>query len=160
IKNSQHKRPSRSFLEVEMSSRARRLGGALLLLALLSLVGAAFASADQGPPAKNDQGKLHKVGISNPSTPQIAPTPFLRLTAKLSPLSSTSSASGRWDGMLVHLVVVNGQVPAITGCSAGGCPTRTCRAPSAARRSASPLRRLRRSPLRRSAATARRASSA
>jgi hypothetical protein len=66
---------------------------------------------------KNDQGKLHKVGISHPSTPQIAPTPFFRLTAKLSPLSSTSSASGHWDGILVHLVVVNGQVAAIPGCS-------------------------------------------
>jgi hypothetical protein len=99
-----------------MSSRARRLGGALLLLALLSLVAAAFASADSGPPHFTKR-TLHKAGISNPTPAPIAPTPFFRLTAKLSPFNSTSSASGHWEGSLVHLVVVNGQMASVPGCS-------------------------------------------
>lgn len=110
-----------------MSSRARRVGGALLLLALLSLVAAAFAWAGS-PPAPITQttpmgqappGKLRKVGQSTPTAP--APSRLLgyRLTAKLSPSSSTSTATGHWAGILVHVFgpVRNGQMASVPGCS-------------------------------------------
>lgn len=108
-----------------MSSRARRLGGALLLLALLSLVAAAFASAGSPPGTPisgTTPGKVRKVGQSNPNAPTNAPAVHAigyRLTAKLAPSSSTSTASGRWDGVLVHTIgtVKNGQMPSVPGCS-------------------------------------------
>jgi hypothetical protein len=95
-----------------------------LLLALLSLVAAAFASAGS-PPApitKTSPGKVRKVGQSNPTAPTSAPAVHAigyRLTAKLAPSSSTSTATGRWDGVLVHTIgtVHNGQMPSIPGCS-------------------------------------------
>src|SRR5690242_8403120 len=69
IKNKIHKRPA-VFLEVQMSRRARRLGGALSLLALLSLVAAALASAGSPPGTPisgTSPGKIRKVGQSNPN---------------------------------------------------------------------------------------------
>jgi CHRD domain len=45
-----------------------------------------------------------------------------RLTAKLTPSSSSSTASGRWDGVLVHTIgtVQAGSMPSIPGCSVTG----------------------------------------
>ena len=108
-----------------MSSRARRLGGALLLLALLSLVAAAFASAGSPPGTPvsgTSPGKVRKVGQVNPNAPTSAGNVHAigyRLTAKLAPSSSTSTATGRWDGVLVHTIgtVRNGQMPSVPGCS-------------------------------------------
>jgi hypothetical protein len=114
-------------LEVEMSSRARRLGGALSLLALLSLVAAALASASSPPPpiTQTSPGKVRKVGQSDPKAPTNAPAAHAigyRLSAKLAPSSSTSSATGRWDGVLVHTIgtVRNGTMPSVPGCSVTG----------------------------------------
>jgi CHRD domain len=96
-----------------------------LLLALLSLVAAAFASAGSPPGTPisgTSPGKVRKVGQSNPNAPTTAPATHAvgyRLSAKLAPSSSSSTASGRWDGVLVHTVgvVKNGQIPSIPGCS-------------------------------------------
>jgi hypothetical protein len=111
-----------------MSGRARRLGGALSLLALLSLVAASLASAGSPPGTPisgTTPGKVRKVGQSNPKAPTTAPAVHAvgyRLTAKLSPSSSTSTATGRWDGVLVHTTgaVKNGTMPAAPGCSVTG----------------------------------------
>jgi hypothetical protein len=107
-----------------MSTRARRLGGALSLLALLALAAAAVASATSPPapvgPAK--PGKIRNVGQSSPSAPttagQVRPIGY-RLSAQLAPAASTSQATGRWDGVLVHTIgtVRNGAMPSIPGCS-------------------------------------------
>lgn len=86
------------------------------MLALLSLVATAFASADAGPPLKGSQGKLRKAGTSSPGAAPISPLVGYRLSAKLTPTSgSGSSATGQWTGVIVH--VVNGHVPSIPGCS-------------------------------------------
>jgi len=111
-----------------MSGRARRLGGALSLLALLSLVAAALASAGSPPGAPisgTTPGKVKKVGQSNPNAPTNAPAVHAigyRLSAKLAPSSSTSTATGRWDGVLVHTTgtVKNGTMPAAPVCSVTG----------------------------------------
>jgi len=111
-----------------MSGRARRLGGALSLLALLSLVAAALASAGSPPGTPisgTTPGKVKKVGQSNPNAPTNAPAAHAigyRLSAKLAPSSSTSTATGRWDGVLVHTTgtVKNGTMPAAPGCSVTG----------------------------------------
>lgn len=109
-----------------MSRRARRLGGALSLLALLALVAATLAQAGS-PPAPitaTSPGKLQKVGQSNPTAPTQAAGSVhaigYRLTAKLAPTGNApSSATGHWDGVLVHTigVVKNGQMPSVPGCS-------------------------------------------
>jgi CHRD domain-containing protein len=109
-----------------MSRRARRLGGALSLLALLALVAATLAQAGS-PPApitSTSPGKLQKVGQSNPNAPTQAASPVraigYRLAAKLAPTGNApSSATGHWDGVLVHTigVVRNGQMPSVPGCS-------------------------------------------
>jgi hypothetical protein len=108
-----------------MSRRARRLGGALSLLALLALVAASLADAGS-PPApitKPSPGKVRNVGQSNPTAPTTSTGNVhaigYRLTAKLAPASSTSTATGRWDGVLVHTigVVHNGTMPSVPGCS-------------------------------------------
>ena len=110
-----------------MSKRARRAGGALSLLGLLALVSAGLATAGSNPcpigPAK--PGKITKVGQSKPGTATPAnPTHATgyRLTAKLAPSSSTSSASGTWNGILVHTVgvVKQGAMPSVPGCSVSG----------------------------------------
>ena len=111
-----------------MSSRARRLGGALSLLALLSLVAAALASAGSPPGTPisgTSPGKVRKVGQSNPKAPtQPAAIHAVgyRLTAKLAPSSTSSNATGRWDGVLVHTIgtVHNGQMPSAPGCTVSG----------------------------------------
>lgn len=111
-----------------MSSRARRLGGALSLLALLSLVAAALASAGSPPGTPisgTTPGKVKKVGQTDPKTLTTAPATHAigyRLSAKLAPSSSTSSATGRWDGVLVHTTgtVKNGTMPSVPGCSVTG----------------------------------------
>jgi len=111
-----------------MSRRARRLGGALSLLALLSLVAAALASAGSPPGTPisgTTPGKVRKVGQSNPNAPTNAPAVHAvgyRLTAKLAPSSNTSTATGRWDGVLVHTTgtVKNGTMPSVPGCSVTG----------------------------------------
>jgi hypothetical protein len=108
-----------------MSTRARRLGGALSLLTLLALTaaGLATASSPPGTPVSGTQpGKITKVGQSNPAAPSTQrPIHAIgyRLTAALAPTSDTSQATGRWDGVLVHTVgiVHNGQMPSIPGCS-------------------------------------------
>lgn len=96
-----------------------------MLLALLSLVAAAFASAGSPPGTPisgTSPGKVRKVGQSNPNAPAKANAVHAvgyRLTAKLAPSSSSSTATGRWDGVLVHTVGVvrNGQMPSVPGCS-------------------------------------------
>lgn len=109
-----------------MSRRARRLGGALSLLALLALVAATLAQAGSPPGqpiTSTTPGKLHKVGQTNPNAPTAAPTAVhaigYRLTAKLAPTTNApTSATGQWDGVLVHTigVVKNGQLPSVPGC--------------------------------------------
>jgi hypothetical protein len=111
-----------------MSKRARRAGGALSLLGLLALVGAGLAMAGSTPPppaGPAQPGKVRRVGQSNPGTAAPANPVHVtgyRLTAKLAPASSTSSASGKWDGILVHTlgVVKQGAMPSVPGCSVSG----------------------------------------
>ena len=106
-----------------MSRRAGRLGGALSLLALLALVAAGLATAGS-PPApitKTSTGKVRKVGTTQPGATTAPHTNAVgyRLTAKLAPSSGTSTATGRWDGVLVHSIgtVKNGTMPSVPGCS-------------------------------------------
>ena len=106
-----------------MSKRAGRVGGALALLALVALVAAGLASAGS-PPAPVGPAPPGKVRNVGQSTPGAAPAGKVhavgyRLTAKLSPSSTTSSATGRWDAVLVHTIgtVRNGTMPSIPGCS-------------------------------------------
>jgi hypothetical protein len=107
-----------------MIRRAGRTGGALSLLALLALVAAGLATAGPPPapvgPAK--PGKVRRVGQSAPgqaTAPAGVHAIGYRLTAKLTPSSSSSTASGRWDGVLVHTIgtVQAGAIPSIPGCS-------------------------------------------
>ncbi len=110
-----------------MIGRAGRTGGALSLLALLALVAAGLATAGPPPapvgPAK--PGKIRRVGQSGPgqtSAPAGVHAVGYRLTAKLTPSSSTSNASGRWDGVMVHTIgtVQAGAMPSIPGCTVTG----------------------------------------
>ncbi len=99
-----------------------------MLLALLSLVAAALASAGSPPGSPisgTSPGKVKKVGQSNPNAPTKPAAVHAvgyRLTAKLAPSSTSSTAGGRWDGVLVHTIgtVRNGQMPSIPGCSVTG----------------------------------------
>jgi hypothetical protein len=110
-----------------MSTRARLLGGALSLLALLALSAAGLASAAAPPPPTRQvgpaqPGKLTKVGQTAPgaaATPHAVIPVGYRLTADLTPSSSTSTATGRWIGILVHTVgiVRNGAMPSVAGCT-------------------------------------------
>jgi hypothetical protein len=111
-----------------MIRRAGRTGGAFSVLALLALVAAGLAAAGSPPtpvgPAK--PGKVRLVGQSGPgqtgATPAGVHAIGYRLTAKLTPSSSSSTASGRWDGVLVHMIgtVKAGAMPSIPGCSVTG----------------------------------------
>lgn len=110
-----------------MSKRASRLGGALSALALLALVAAGLATAASPPPPARatTPGKVKLVGQTAPSTavqPRAIHALGYRLTATLAPSSAASSASGRWDGVLVHTfgVVKNGAMPSVPGCSLSG----------------------------------------
>ncbi len=107
-----------------MSKRAGRLGGAISLLGLATLVAAGLATAGSPPapigPAK--PGKIQRIGQSDPRT--AAPVGKVhaigyRLTAKLAPSSSSSTATGQWDGVLVHTIgtVKAGAMPSIPGCT-------------------------------------------
>ena len=92
-----------------MSTRARRLGGALSMLALLALIAAALASAASPPPPLRaaKPGKITKVGQSAPGAPTAARQVHAigyRLTAQLAPTGTTSQATGKWDGVLVHTI--------------------------------------------------------
>jgi hypothetical protein len=108
-----------------MSRRARHLGGALSLLAVLALTAAGLATAGSSPapvgPAK--PGKIHRVGQSDPGSATASPGGVhavgYRLTAKLAPSTGSSTASGRWDGVLVHTIgtVKAGAMPSVPGCS-------------------------------------------
>ena len=106
-----------------MSTRARLLGGALSLLVLLVMTAAGLASAATPPgplqPAK--PGKVTRVAQTAPApaTPAGVHAVGYRLSAALVPASSTSAASGRWDGVLIHTVgvVQNGVMPSVAGCS-------------------------------------------
>jgi hypothetical protein len=108
-----------------MSTRAGRLGGALSLLALLALTaaGLAAASSPPGTPVQGSTpGKVQKVGQSDPkatTAPHAVNAIGYRLTAKLAPSSSTSTATGHWDAVLVHTVgvVKSGSMPSVPGCS-------------------------------------------
>lgn len=107
-----------------MSTRARRVGGALSLLALLALVTAGLASAGSAPPiTKTQPGKVRQVGQSTP-TAGVRTVHALgyRLTANLTPTGITSGATGRWDGVLIHTVgiVHPGVMPSIPGCTIVG----------------------------------------
>jgi hypothetical protein len=107
-----------------MSRRARRLGGALSLLALLALGAASLATAGS-PPAPigpSKPGKIRLIGTSGAAGTASAGAVHAigyRLTAKLAPSSASSSAAGRWDGVLVHTVgaVKSGAMPSAPGCS-------------------------------------------
>jgi hypothetical protein len=110
-----------------MIRRTGRTGGALSLLALLALVAAGLATAASPPapvgPAK--PGKIRRVGQSAPgqaTAPAGVHAVGYRLTAKLTPSSSSSTASGRWDGVLVHMIgaAQAGALPTIPGCSVTG----------------------------------------
>jgi hypothetical protein len=97
---------------------------ALSLLGLVALVGAGLATAGSPPPpiGPAKPGKVTRVGQSNPNAPTHAnPTHAtgFRLTARLAPAAGTSSASGKWDGILVHMVgvVKQGPMPSVPGCS-------------------------------------------
>ncbi|HST24578.1 MAG TPA: CHRD domain-containing protein [Gaiellaceae bacterium] len=113
-----------------MRKRAHRLGGAFSLLALLALIAAAVAAADSAPPGQTagpaKPGKITKVGTSNPTADATTTNGVhalgYRLTAKLAPASSSSSATGHWDGVLVHVigVVHPGTMPSIPGCTVTG----------------------------------------
>jgi hypothetical protein len=94
------------------------------MLALLALIAAAFATAATPPPPLRaaKPGKVTKVGQSNPSAPTAAGQVHAigyRLTAQLAPTGTTSQATGKWDGVLVHTIgiVRNGKMPSIPGCS-------------------------------------------
>ncbi len=106
-----------------MSTRARLLGGALSLLALLALTAAGLASAASPPPPVGPAkpGKVTRIGQTAPAPAAAGSVHAIgyRLSAKLAPASSTSAASGHWDGVLVHTVgvVQNGVMPSIAGCS-------------------------------------------
>jgi len=110
-----------------MSKRARRLGGALSLLMLLALAAAGISAAgggSSGVPVVPTKGSVHLVGRSTPSAsaPSVVVQPTVnRLAARLLPTSSTSAASGHWDGILVHTtgVVHTGALP-LPGCSVTG----------------------------------------
>lgn len=106
-----------------MSTRARRFLGALSMLALLVLVGAALATADTNPPVGHTTatkpGKLHKAGQGTPaaSAPKNAvPLQAYRLLATLS--GTDTAATGRWSGYLVHTngIVQNGAVKPGVAC--------------------------------------------
>jgi hypothetical protein len=84
-----------------MSRRARRLGGALSLLALLALVAAGLATAGSSP-APAQPGKVSSTPTHAAASPTLVPAIAIRLTAKLAPPSGASTPSGRWDGLLVH----------------------------------------------------------
>jgi hypothetical protein len=110
-----------------MSRRAGRLGGAISLLGLAALIAAGLATAGSPPapigPAK--PGKVRLVGQNDPKTALPAGKVHAigyRLAAKLTPASSTSSASGHWDGVLIHTIgtVQNGTMPSIPGCTVTG----------------------------------------
>src|ERR1700693_3462948 len=104
-----------------MIRRAGRTGGALSLLALLALVATDLATAGAPPapvgPAK--PGKVRLVGQGGPGHTSAAPAGVhaigYQLAAKLAPSNSTSTASGRWDGVLVHTIgtVQSGAMPSI-----------------------------------------------
>jgi hypothetical protein len=106
-----------------MGKRAGRVGGALSLLALLVLVSTGLASAGNGTPIGPSQpGKITKVGQSQPgqtTAPRAVHATGYRLAANLTPSSTSSTATGHWDGILVHVVgvVKNGTMPSIPGCS-------------------------------------------
>jgi len=113
-----------------VSTRARLLGGALSLLALLALTAAGLASAASPPPPSTQgkqagpakPGKLTKIGQTTPGTAAAAGSinaVGYRLSANLTPSSSTSAATGRWIGVLIHTVglVRNGVMPSVPGCS-------------------------------------------
>lgn len=107
-----------------MSMRARRLGGAFSLLALLALVAAGLATAASPPPPAGPAkpGKVRRVGQSDPTHATSAGSTHAigyQLSAKLIPSSTSSTASGRWDGVLVHTVgtVKAGAMPSVPGCS-------------------------------------------
>jgi hypothetical protein len=107
------------------------------MLALLALVGAAVATADDNnPPQNHASGKMYPptsktarmVGQTAPS-PSAPKTPALntqayRLTAKLAGTDTT--ASGHWEGFLVHTtgIVQNGVVRTAPGCNVTGLPNR------------------------------------
>jgi hypothetical protein len=108
-----------------MSKRAGRLGGALSLLALLALVAAGLATAGSTPPPAGPAkpGKVRLVGQGGPGS-TTAPSGSThaigyQLAAKLAPSTGTSTATGRWDGVLVHTIgtVQAGAMPSIPGCS-------------------------------------------
>jgi hypothetical protein len=93
------------------------------LLGLLVLVSTELATAGNGTPISPSQpGKITKVGQSQPgqtTAPHAVHATGYRLGATLAPASSSSAASGHWDGILVHVVGVvrNGTMPSIPGCS-------------------------------------------
>jgi hypothetical protein len=123
-----------------MSTRARRLLGALSLLALLVLVAAAVATAEDGTPIVKGQatqrsganmadgGKVRKVGQTQPapSAPKAhaVNTQAYRLTATLAGTDTT--ASGHWMGWLVHTngMLTSGVVRTAPACSVNGPPNR------------------------------------
>lgn len=91
-----------------MSRRAGWFLGALSLLAVFCLVAASLASADMPPTPLHapPPGKLRKVGESGPTSPAPAipaKATIYRLSANLTPVSGSSAASGRLDGILVHV---------------------------------------------------------
>jgi hypothetical protein len=109
-----------------MSTRARLLGGALSLLALLALTAAGLATAASPPPPTRQvgpakPGKVTRVGQTAPgvATPAGVHIVGYRFSADLTPSTSTSKATGRWVGILVHTigVVHNGAVASIAGCT-------------------------------------------
>ena len=93
------------------------------VLGLLALVSTGLATAGNGAPIQGSQpGKITKVGQSQPgqtTAPRAVHALGYRLGATLTPTSSSSTASGHWDGILVHVVgvVKNGTMPTIPGCS-------------------------------------------
>jgi hypothetical protein len=92
------------------------------LLGLLVLVSASLANAGGTPISPAQPGKVTKVGQSQPgqtTAPRAVHTIGYRLAATLTPASSSSTAAGHWDGILVHVVgvVKNGTMPSIPGCS-------------------------------------------
>ncbi|HEX3454141.1 MAG TPA: hypothetical protein VHS03_05910 [Gaiellaceae bacterium] len=93
------------------------------MLGLLALVSTGLATAGNGAPIQGSQpGKITKVGQSQPgqtTAPRAVHALGYRLGATLTPASSSSTASGHWDGILVHVVGVvrNGTMPSIPGCS-------------------------------------------
>jgi CHRD domain len=111
-------------------SRRGRLGGILLVLALLGLVAAGLATADSSPPPKAatpaKPGKVRLVGQTQParSTPRHpVMTNGYRLRAVLSAPGSTT-VSGHWEAVLVHTVAVGheGSLPTLQGCTFTGRP--------------------------------------